>query len=273
MEFRVCRQPFNEGAFNRFDHVFGINPTFGSCHPRCYQSRRHQPIHVRVAMNQLIEEARRQVEIEQSSGAISDYFAAMDSILNAFNSQKNSVKRTENDDEEAKSELEKQDQRHTTLDDIFEAAFKELTKDKSEESNPEGEENNELEKPSKNPNTKQECQTKEEQLIQVTTNPTSLSTKAQVSEDLEKLEIEIEFSGYQFKPEHLDVQLVNENVLVISAKDGEYNFERKFKLASNCKMDKIMPKFKDDENKQILSITVPKEVKKIHNIPISTSEN
>merc|ERR1711963_1360597 len=147
MEFRVCRQPFNEGAFNRFDHVFGINPTFGSCHPKCYQSRRRQPIHVsprRVAMNQLIEEARRQVELEQSSGAISDYFAAMDSILNAFHSQKNSVKRTENDDEEAKSELEKQDQRHTTLDDIFEAAFKELTKENSKKSKKDCKENNEL---------------------------------------------------------------------------------------------------------------------------------
>merc|ERR1711963_1218330 len=114
MEFRVCRQPFNEGAFNRFDHVFGINPTFGSCHPRCHQSRRHLPIHVnprRVAMNQLIEVARRQVELEQSSGAISDYFAALDSILKAFHSLTNSVKPTENEEEETKSELEKQKQK------------------------------------------------------------------------------------------------------------------------------------------------------------------
>ena len=85
MEFRVCRQPFNQGAFNRFDHVFGINPTFGSCHPRYCQSGRHQPIQAypsqsRIVMNQLIEDAKRQVELEQSYGAISDYFAAMDSI-------------------------------------------------------------------------------------------------------------------------------------------------------------------------------------------------
>jgi len=104
MEFRVCRQPFNQGAFNRFDHVFGINPTFGSCHPRYCQSGRHQPIQAypsqsRTNLNQLIKEARRQVELEQSSGAISDCFAAMDSIMNAFHKQQNSVKRTENDEE------------------------------------------------------------------------------------------------------------------------------------------------------------------------------
>ena len=282
MEFRVCRQPFNQGAFNRFDHVFGRNPTFGSCHPRCCQSGRHQPIQAnpsqsRIAMNQLIEEAKRQVELEQSYGAISDYFAAMNSIMNAFHEQQNSVKRNDNDDEETidtKSKLEKQEQNHTSLEDVFEAAFKELTKEYSEKSKPEGQENDELEKPSENPDTKKEHQSKDEQNIQATTKPTRLSTKVQVTEDLEKLQIEIEFSGYQFKPEHLDVHLVNENTLAISAKDGEHNFERKFKLASNCQMDKIMPKFKDDENKQVLSITVPKEAKKTLNIPISlTLEN
>ena len=224
-------------------------------------------------MNELIEEAKRQVELEQSYGAISDYFAAM----NAFHKQQNSVKRNDNDEEETidtKSKLEKQEQNYTTLEDVFEAAFKELTKEYSEKSQPEGQENDELEKPSENPDTKQEHQVKDEQIIQTTSKPACLSTKVQVNEDLEKLQIEIEFSGYQFKPEHLDVKLENENTLVISAKDGEHNFERKFKLASNCQMDKIMPKFKDDENKQILSITVPKEAKKTLNIPISlTLEN
>ena len=265
MEFRVCRQPFNQVAFNKFDHVFGINPTFGSCYPRCCQSGRHQPIQAypsqsRIAMNQLIEDAKRQVELEHSSGAISGYFAAMDSIMNAFHKQQNSVKRTENDEEETTD----------TLEDVFEAAFKELTKN-SEKSQPEGQENDELEKLSENPDTKKEHQVKDEQTIQATSKPARLSTKVQVNEDLEKLQIEIEFSGYQFKSEHLDVKLENENTLVISAKDGQQNFERKFKLASNCQMDKIIPKFKDDENKQILRITIPKEVKKTLKIPISST--
>ena len=144
----------------------------------------------------------------------------------------------------------------------------------SAKSKPEGQENDDMEKPSENSDTKKEHKIKNEQIIQASSKPAHLSTKVQVNEDLEKLQIEIEFSGYQFKPEHLDVKLENENTLVISAKDGEHNFERKFKLASNCQMDKIMPKFKEDENKQILSITVPKEAKKTLNIPISlTLEN
>ena len=200
-------------------------------------------------MNQLIEEAIRQ--LEQSSGAIIDYFAAMDSILNAFHSQKNSVKRIENDEvdqEITKSELENHEQKHTILEDV-------------------GVENDVPEKPSENVDTKEECQIKND------SKPARLSTKVQLKEDQEKLEIEIEFSGYQFKPEHLDVQLVNENTLAISAKDGEHVFKRKFKLASNCQMDKIMPRFKDGKNRQILSITVTKDAKKILNIPISTLQN
>ena len=228
-------------------------------------------------MNQLIEDAKRQVELEQSYGAISDYFVAMDSIMNAFHKQQNSVKRTDNDEKETtntESELEKQEQNHTSLEDVLEAAFKESTKENSEKSKPGSLENNELEKPSEDPDTKQEHQNKDEQTIQATSKPARLSSKVQVNEDLEKLQIEIEFSGYQFKPEHLDVKLENENTLVVSAKDGKHNFERKFKLASNCQMDKIMPKFKDDENKQILSVTVSKETKKPLNIPISlTLEN
>merc|ERR1711963_1041499 len=64
-------------------------------------------------MNQLIDEAKRQFELEQSYGAISDYFAAMNSIMNAFHEQQNSVKRNDNDEEETidtKSKSEKQEQ-------------------------------------------------------------------------------------------------------------------------------------------------------------------
>merc|ERR1711963_1241482 len=100
-----------------------------------------------------------------------------------------------------------------------------------------------------------------------------LTTKVMVNEDLEKVQIQIDFSGFQIKPEHLDVQPIDENVLAVSAEEGEHRFERKFKLPKNCQLDKIIPKFKDEETKQSLTITIPKEVKKVINIPISTSDN
>merc|ERR1711963_988809 len=67
--------------------------------------------------------------------------------MNAFHEQQNSVKRNDNDEEETidtKSKLEKQEQNHTTLEDVFEAAFKELTKN-SAKSKPEGQENDDME--------------------------------------------------------------------------------------------------------------------------------
>merc|ERR1712107_439613 len=52
---------------------------------------------------------------------------------------------------------------------------------------------------------------------------TRLTTKVMVNEDLEKVQIQIDFSGFQFKPEHLDVQLIDENVLAVSAERVSIN--------------------------------------------------
>merc|ERR1712012_930480 len=150
----------------------------------------------------------------------------------------------------------------------------ETSDEKDEKENQEHESNPE---PSEKPDDK-EPEAKDEPIVEAVeaSKPVSaacLTTKVMVNEDLEKVQIQIDFSGFQFKPEHLDVQLIDENVLAVSAEEGEHKFERKFKLPKNCQLDKIMPKFKDEEDKQTLIITIPKEVKKVINIPISTSDN
>merc|ERR1712211_78889 len=182
-----------------------------------------------------------------------------------------------------------------SFNDLLGAIFHELTKDHSNESPKQDEQKSEapetsdekIEKdnqehesnpePSGKPDDK-EPEVKDEPIAAAVeaSNPVSaarLTTKVMVNEDLEKVKIQIDFSGFQFKPEHMGVQLIGENVLAVSAKEGEHKFERKFKLPKNCQLDKIMPKFKDEETKQSLTITIPKEVKKVINIPITTSDN
>jgi len=99
--------------------------------------------------------------------------------------------------------------------------------------------------------------------------------KVNVNEDDEHIKIQIEFSGYEFKPEDLDVQLINDDILYVLAENSDSKFERKFKLPPKCQMDKIQPKFQaEEQNKQTLNIYVPKkeDVKRIVNIPISTPQ-
>ena len=87
-----------------------------------------------------------------------------------------------------------------------------------------------------------------------------------------KLEIKICLHGHKFKAEHLDVQLINDNILVVKAEDDEEKFERKFKLPSNVLVDKIESKFDvKEENTQTLAIHVPKDIKRIQ-VPISMEE-
>merc|ERR1719510_1133333 len=72
-----------------------------------------------------------------------------------------------------------------------------------------------------------------------------LMTQVYVDENLDRVQIQIEFSGYGLKPEHLDVQVVNNDVLVVKAEnDQKQKFERKFKLPAKCLLDNIQPKFK-----------------------------
>merc|ERR1711994_1097398 len=111
-----------------------------------------------------------------------------------------------------------------------------------------------------------------------------LMTQVHVDENLDRVQIQIEFSGYGLKPEHLDVQVVNNDVLLVKAEnDQKQKFERKFKLPAKCQLDNIQPKFKiaaaaenseqeDDSITQTLNILVPKvDVKKTVNIPINTT--
>ena len=120
---------------------------------------------------------------------------------------------------------------------------------------------------------------------QVSQQQKRLLTQVYVDENLDRVQIQIEFSGYDLKPENLDVQVVNNDVLLVKAeKNDQKIFERKFKLPAKCQLDNIQPKFNAggaaDENSeqeedsnitQTLNILVPKvDVKKTVNIPINT---
>merc|ERR550525_1266166 len=121
---------------------------------------------------------------------------------------------------------------------------------------------------------------------QVSQQQKRLLTQVYVDENLDRVQIQIEFLGYDLKPENLDVQLVNNDILLVKAeKNDQKIFERKFKLPAKCQMDNIKPKFNAggaaDENSeqeedsnitQTLNILVPKvDVKKTVNIPINTT--
>merc|ERR1719367_1866829 len=121
---------------------------------------------------------------------------------------------------------------------------------------------------------------------QVSQQQKRLLTQVHVDENLDRVQIQIEFSGYDLKPENLDVRVVNNDILLVKAeKNDQKIFERKFKLSAKCQLDNIQPKFNDDgaadENSeqeeasnitQTLNILVPKvDVKKTVNIPINTT--
>merc|ERR1712117_627605 len=96
--------------------------------------------------------------------------------------------------------------------------------------------------------------------------------KVSCQETMEKVEIRIQFGGHKFKAEHLEVQVINDNVLVVKAEDNEEKFERKFKLSSNVIVDKIESKFDvKEEDVQTLIINIPKDVKVTH-VPVAMDE-
>merc|ERR1712213_219898 len=91
-------------------------------------------------------------------------------------------------------------------------------------------------------------------------------------ENMEIVEIKIQFHGHKFNTENLDVQVINDDILVVKAEDDEEKFEKKFKLSSNVVFDKIESKFEiKEENMQTLVINIPKDVKKFQ-VPISMEE-
>merc|ERR1711971_133125 len=97
-------------------------------------------------------------------------------------------------------------------------------------------------------------------------------SKVACQETMEKVEIKIQFSGHKFKPENLDVQVINEDVLVVKAEDDDEKFERKFKLPSNILVGKIESKFDvKEEDQQTLTINIPKDVKLVQ-VPIAIQE-
>jgi len=96
--------------------------------------------------------------------------------------------------------------------------------------------------------------------------------KVSCRETMEKVEIKIQFGGHKFKAENLDVQIINDNVLVVKAKDNEEKFERKFKLSSDILVEKIESKFDvKEEDVQTLIINIPKDVK-VTQVPIAMDE-
>jgi len=97
-------------------------------------------------------------------------------------------------------------------------------------------------------------------------------SKILCQDTMEKVEIKIQFGGHKFKAENLDVQVINDNVLMVKAEDGEETFERKFKLSSNLLVDKIESKFDvKEEDIQTLIINIPKDVK-VTQVPIAMDE-
>merc|ERR1712047_66722 len=97
-------------------------------------------------------------------------------------------------------------------------------------------------------------------------------TKVACQETMDKIEIKIIFAGHKFKAENLDVQVINDNVLVVKAKDDEEKFERKFKLSSNILVEKIESKFDvKEEDIQTLILNIPKDVK-VTQVPIAMDE-
>merc|ERR1712062_559706 len=97
-------------------------------------------------------------------------------------------------------------------------------------------------------------------------------SKVAYNETLEKIEIKIQFHGHEFKSEHLDVQIIDEKLVVVTAEDSEEKFEKKFQLPSNALIGKIDSKLEmKDKDIQTLIVNIPKDVK-IVKIPINVNE-
>merc|ERR1712062_791587 len=78
---------------------------------------------------------------------------------------------------------------------------------------------------------------------QVSQQQKRLLTQVYVDENLDRVQIQIEFLGYDLEPKDLDVQMVNNDILLVRAeKNDQKIFERKFKLPAKCQMDNIKPK-------------------------------
>merc|ERR1712107_526098 len=66
-------------------------------------------------------------------------------------------------------------------------------------------------------------------------------SKVNINETMDKVEIIIELIGHKFNAEHLDVQVIDGNVLLVKAEDGDKKFERKFALSRMLMWKKLNP--------------------------------
>merc|ERR1719367_2179645 len=57
--------------------------------------------------------------------------------------------------------------------------------------------------------------------IQQVSQQKRLLTQVHVDENLDRVQIQIEFSGYDLKPENLDVQVVNNEILLVKAEKND----------------------------------------------------
>ena len=81
-------------------------------------------------------------------------------------------------------------------------------------------------------------------------------------EDMEKVEVKVQYHGRKFKAKNLHVQVINDDVLFVKAEDGEEKFEDLIKLPSNVLVNKIQSKFVIiDEKTQTLFTVFPKDIK------------
>ena len=236
--------------------IYGEEPQFAMEPYLPFQPQRRRPCHRRNnpyqrqmdsrrylnplnIFEQFMEEAEERVCAEERQfESMRDYFEAIETVAKAL---KDAHENEETDKEEQSDTSESEDEIRDELLDEMEVQVQ--------------------------PEQSKEVAPKE--LTQVVTK---FGSKVSVNETLEKVEIKVDLMGHKFTTEHLDVQVIDENLLIVKAEDGDKKFERKFKLPPNANIDKIESKFsKPEEDKQTMTINIPKEVK-IVQVPIAMDE-
>jgi len=98
------------------------------------------------------------------------------------------------------------------------------------------------------------------------------SQNMSIKEDMAQLQIKIELEGYNIKPETLDVQVINDEIIQVKSDSEDLKFDRKFKIPLRSEVEKIDCKIDSkEEGKHSIIITIPK-ANKIKQIPIAVME-
>lgn len=251
------------------------------CHPGQAWNCQRVPRHFGI-LDQLLEEAEKRVIAEQRQHqSMKEYFSAIESMAKAMmvenaqsgpKSDQTELKsdqsgpkpedaRPESDQSGSKSASQKQNfsmkDYLSAIESMVNAVL--VEKEQSEEKSDQSEKKIEITKPESEKSVKKQVAKR-------------FGSKVNINETMDKVEIIIELIGHKFNAEHLDVQVIDGNVLLVKAEDGDKKFERKFALSKNANVEKIESKFANkDEEKQILTVTIPKEVR-IVQVPISMEE-